>query len=161
MTESSGIASSIFFNSFRDSIFGADWRVQSSSSIISGQWIYFYVYQDVGSTATSSGSYLRFYLPPIVEVSPSFDPNNDCRIANNINSCQITFARTSTYLQVTIRGSSTYLVSNPNIFPYRTTVVIYLRNILFPKSSSNKVIYPVYATLYKSDVVNPTQYMRA
>lgn len=64
--------------------------------------------------------------------------------------------KTSTYLQVTIKGSASYLVSNPNIFPYQTSIYIYLRNILFPKSSSNKIIYPVYATLYKSDIVNPT-----
>lgn len=135
--------------------------MQSAPSFISGQWIYFRVYQSIGSTATSSGSYLRFYLPPIVEVSPSFNPNNDCRINNVVSSCQIAFSKTSTYLQVTISGSSTYLSTNPNIFPYTTYVTIYLTNILFPKSSSNKMVYPVYATLYKSNVVNPTEYMRA
>lgn len=68
--------------------------------------------------------------------------------------------KTSSYLQITIKGSTSYLVSNPNIFPYRTSIYIYLRNLLFPKSSSNKIVYPIYATLYKSDVVNPTEYMR-
>lgn len=66
LVEGSGISYSNFFNNFYDNRFSWSWRVQSSTSFISGQWIYFYVYQNIDSTATSSGSYLRFYLPPIV-----------------------------------------------------------------------------------------------
>lgn len=113
------------------------------------------VYQNIGSTATSAGSYLSFYLPPIVQVSPSFNVSNDCRISNNQFSCDIVFTRTSNYLKVTIKGSASYLVGTPNIFPYTSTIYIYLTNIYFPKASTNKVIYPIYATLYKSDIVNP------
>ena len=123
----------------------------SSATHDLGRWVYFYVYQSIGATATSSGAYLRFYLPPQVERASNFDPVNDCRINNNVDSCDITFNQTSNYLRVTVKGKGTY--STSNIFPHNTGVNIYLRNILFPPSS-NKVVYPVYATLYKSDVPN-------
>ena len=125
----------------------------SSATHDLGRWVYFYVYQSIGNTATSSGAYLRFYLPPQVEIASNFDPINDCRINNNVDSCDITFYQTSNYLRITVKGKGLYLNNNPNIFPYNTGVNVYLRNILFPPSS-NKVDYPVYATLYKSDVPN-------
>lgn len=79
---------------------------------------------------------------------------------SNTDSCDITFLRTSNYLRVTIKGKGTYLASNPNPFLYQTDNHIYLRNFIFPPST-NKVVYPIYVTLYKSDVVNPVEYKRA
>lgn len=126
--------------------------------MVSGQWFYIHIYQNIDPSATSSGSYITFYLPPIVQVASNFDVNTDCRISWNTNSCAITFNRTSTYLQVTIQGNAAYLASNPNIFPYQISTYIYLRNIYWPLASTNKVIYQVYMTLYASNVVNPVTY---
>ncbi len=93
-----------------------------------------------------------------MKVLPSFNAVNDCQINWNVNSCAITFVQSSSFLKVTIKGSATYLAGTPNIFPYTTYTTIYLRNIYFSVASTNNILYPVYMTLFKSDVVNPTAY---
>ena len=102
------------------------------------------------------------YLAPTVVVSPTFDPSLDCRIAStaNTNSCDIVFEQTTTYLKVTIRATASYAVGTPNPFPYNQRIYVYLRNIRFPKSSSTQTVYPIYVSLYKSNIVNPTAYRR-
>lgn len=113
------------------------------------------MYQNIGSTATSAGSYIRFYLPPIVQVATTFNANTDCTITSQA-SCYVTIDSQSTYLQVTVKG-----ISTSNVFPYQTYIEVRLYNFLFPLASTNKIVYPIYLTLYKSDIVNPTEYRRA
>ena len=158
MQEASGGVQSSFFWNYYDNQFGWSWRTRSSSTMISGQWFIIRIYQNIHISATSSGSYITFYLPPIVQVATNFDINNDCRISWNTNSCSITFYRTSNYLQVTIQGNAAYLASTPNIFPYQTSTYIYLRNMYWPLASSTKTIYQIYMSLYASNVVNPVVY---
>ena len=158
MQEASGGVQSSFFWNYYDNQFGWSWRTRSSSTMISGQWFYIHIYQNIHISATSSGSYITFYLPPIVQVATNFDINNDCRISWNTNSCSITFYRTSNYLQVTIQGNAAYLASTPNIFPYQTSTYIYLTNMYWPLASSTKTIYQIYMSLYASNVVNPVVY---
>lgn len=129
-----------------------------SSGSYTGGWIYLQIYQRVSSTATSSGSFVEFYLPPNVQVEPSFDPNNDCRISWSTNACDITFDQTATYLKITIKASTSYAATTPNPFDYNVNRYIQLKNIYFPKASTKRQIYSIYITLYKSNVVNPTVY---
>jgi hypothetical protein len=96
-----------------------------------------------------------------VQVSTSFNANTDCTIQSVAGSCLVTIVPTSTYLQVTVKGSPTYLSGTPNAFNYQTTVDVRLYNFVFPLASTNKIVYPIYLTLYKSDIVNPTEYRRA
>lgn len=158
LVEGSGVIMKSFFYNYYDNQFGWSWRVRSSTSMVSGQWFYIHIYQDIDPSATSSGSYITFYLPPYVQVSSSFDPNTDCRISWNTNSCIITFTRTSTHLQVTIQGNAAYLATTPNLFPYQTSTYIYLTDMYWPYASTPKYIYQVYMTLYASNVVNPVTY---
>lgn len=62
---------------------------------------------------------------------------------------------------MTIKATGTWAASNPNAFPYRSTINIYIRNLLFPTTTTTKVIYPIYATLYKADAVGTVVYRRA
>ena len=62
---------------------------------------------------------------------------------------------------MTIKATGSFATSMPNPFPYQYRTWIYLRNLLFPTTSTTKVIYPIYCTLYKSDVVNPVAYRRS
>lgn len=91
LVESSGVAFDNFFSSFRDNIFGAGWRVQSATDFDASQVFQVIIYQDIGNTATSSGSYLKLYFPPNVQRSPSFNSSDDCRFQNNLNSCNVVF----------------------------------------------------------------------
>lgn len=59
---------------------------------------------------------------------------------------------------MTIQGNAAYLASNPNIFPYQTSIFIYLTNMYWPLASSTKTIYQIYMSLYASNVVNPVVY---
>ena len=158
LAEGSGVSVSSFFWNYYDNQFGWSWRTRSSTSLISGQWFYIQIYQNINPTATSSGSYITFFLPPFVQVASTFDPNNDCRFNWVTNSCAVTFTRTSTHLQVTIQGSSSYLSGTPNPFPYQTSTMVYLTNMNWPYSSTNKYNYQVYMALYASNVVNPVTY---
>ena len=79
-------------------------------------------------------------------------------MSNNVNSCDITFDQTATYLKVTIKASTSYAATTPNPFDYYANRYVYLRRINFPKASTKRQIYVVYVSLYKSDVVNPTVY---
>lgn len=133
----------------------------SGSTFDTGQWYYIIIYQRFSSTGTSSGSYIQFYLPPNVQISPSFSAGNDCRFGSTYNSCDVAFEQTATYLKITIKATGSYAVSNPNPFPYNSRIYLYIRNILFPKAATDRQIYPIYMTLYKSDVVNPTYYRKA
>jgi len=91
-------------------------------------------------------------------IGVGFDTTTDCLINSSPNYCILTYYQTPTYLKLTIKGSSTYLSTNPNMFPYNTYTTIILKNIYFPVTSSNKNLYPVYVTLFKSDIVNPIPY---
>jgi hypothetical protein len=161
IVDGSGITKDSFFDAFYDSTFNTAWRVMYADSYGTGQWLYLRIYQAISSTATSSGSYVEFYLPPTVQVSPSFDPTNDCRFDNNLNSCNIVFVQTATYLKVTVKAIGTYAAGKSNPFPYQSYTYIYLQNILFPQATTNRVIYPIYVTLYKADIVNPPAYRSA
>jgi hypothetical protein len=158
LAEGSGVAESSFFWSFYDNQFHWGWRTRSSTSIISSQWFYVQIYQNIDPSATSSGSYITFFLPHFVQVASNFDPINDCRFDNVANTCVITLNRTSTYLQVTVQGSASYLATNPNPFPFQTSVFVYIRNMNWPFASTNKYNYQVYIALYASNVVNPITY---
>lgn len=63
------------------------------------------------------------------------------------------------YLKITIKPNSNYTTSVPNLFPFASATYISLKNLMFSLSTSNKNLYPLYMTLYKSDVVNPTTYL--
>jgi len=158
LVEGSGVYASSFFNNFYDSYLGWGERVSSAPTINSGQWFYYNIYQNIAVDATSAGSWVDLYLSPNVVVSPTFNTSSDCQLWWNVSSCIITFTRTSSYLKITVKGTASYLASYPNPFPFQYQNYICLRNIMFPYSSTNKNIYPAYATLYKSDVVNPTAY---
>jgi len=158
LIEGSGAIQSSFFWNYYDNQFGSSWRVMSSSSIASGQWFNIQIYQNINPSATSSGSYITFFLPPFVQVASNFNTSSDCQISWTTNSCLITFNQTSTYLQVTIQGTASFLASNPNIFPYQSSTFIYLRNMYWPYASTAKTTYQVYMALYASNVVNPVTY---
>jgi hypothetical protein len=149
---------STFFDSFNDNKFSTRWRVMSSTAINSTQTFTITILQNMGATSTSSGSYLSIYLPPIVQISSSFNSNSDCTIQGVTNSCVVTYSQTSSYLQINVQGSSTYLLSNPNIFPYNTYISIYIKNMNFPFASTVKTMYQIYLALYASNVVNPITY---
>lgn len=158
IVEGSGVVTSNFNANFYDNIFGNSYRVKSGSNFDAGQLFYLYYNQYIGSTATSAGSYMSMYLPPNVQVASNFDSNTDCMISGNTNSCAISFLQTSTYLKITIQGTTSYLASVPNIFPYNTGRYIYLKNIYFPTASTVKTIYQIYFALYEGNVVNPNTY---
>lgn len=103
---------------------------------------------------------MELYFPPNVQVSPSFNSSYDCQFEWNQNSCNIVFVQTATYLKMTIKPTGTWSTNMPNGFPYQYRTWIYLRNILFPTTSTTKTVYPIYCTLYKSDVVNPVAYRK-
>lgn len=154
LVESSGILTSDFLSDIYDNQFFSTERARASSSIVAGQYLQLTFWQNVGSTATSSGAYLEVYLSPYISVSASFSQTNDCRINGATSTCLFTYFQTSSYLKLVIKGSNP-LVNN---FPYRTTVSVQIYNLLFPLTSSNKNLYPVYIALYKADVVSPTSY---
>lgn len=160
LTESSGVVTSNFFNSFQDSKFSTPWRVMSSANIDATQTFQITIYQSISATATSSGSYLSVYLPPSVQIGSNFNPSTDCMFqsTSNPNSCSVTYSQTSSYLLLTIQGSSTYLASNPNVFPVNTYINIFLKNLNFPKTSTVKNMYQIYVSLFASNVVNPVTY---
>ena len=148
-----------FFYSFSDNKFSSTaWRVMSSSTMDSTQTFQISIYQNMGQTATSSGSYVSIYFPPIVQISSSFNSNSDCTIQGFSNSCVVTYSQTSNYLQLNIQGSSSYLTSNPNIFPSGSIITIYIKNLNFPYASTAKTMYQIYVALYASNVVNPITY---
>ncbi len=45
-----------------------------------------------------------------------------------------------------------------NIFTKQTYMSVYIYNIVPPRSSSNKYIYPCYFTLFKTDAVGSVEY---
>ena len=163
LVDGSNIDDDNFFEHWYDNYIGWVDRVISTPTF-DNRWFYLRILNYISATATSAGAYVEFYLSPLVEVSPTFDPNSDCRFHSTsstyMGSCNIVFVKTANYLKITIKATGSYAVSNPNPFPHNTRRYIYLRNMVYPKSSSNKVIYPIYMTLYKSDVVNPTAYRR-
>ena len=130
----------------------------STSSMDTTQIFYLRIYQNINAVATSSGSYLSIFLPPTVQISSSFNSNTDCFIQGVSSSCVVTYTQTSTYLQINVQGSSSYLSSNPNIFPFQNTITITLKNLNFPYASTAKTMYQVYLALYASNVVNPITY---
>jgi hypothetical protein len=130
----------------------------STSTVDSTQVFQITINQNMNAVATSSGSYLSIFLPPIVQISSGFNANTDCQIQGVANSCVVTFTQTSNYLQINVQGSSTYLSNNPNIFPFGSYITIYLKNLNFPYASTAKTAYPVYLALYASNVVNPVTY---
>ena len=148
IVEGSGMVTSNFNPNFYDNMFGTSFRVMSDTNFNPSQILYIYYNQLIGTTATSAGSYMTMYLPPSVQVSPNFNSSSDCQISGSLNSCIITFMQTSTYLKITIQGTTSYLASVPNIFGYNTGRYIYLRNILFPAASTVKTIYQIYFALY-------------
>lgn len=165
LTEDSGIGANSFFWNFYDSQFSWGERVMSSATISASQWFYIQIYQNVGVLATSAGSYLDLYFSPNVIISSSFNQNVDCQLYQGTfsaswqaNTCLVTITQTSTYLKITVRANTAYIVTVPNLFPFQSSTYIRLKNMAFTLSSSNKNVYPVYCALYQSDVVNPTTY---
>jgi hypothetical protein len=139
--------------------------VISYSTINTGQWFEFQIYQSINAIATSAGSYIDIYFSPKVIIALSFDQNADCMLYQTTlrpswvsNACQISVTQASTHLRLTIRANTNYLTTVPNFFPYQSTSYIRLKNLAFTLSSSNLNVYPVYCALYQSDVVNPTTY---
>jgi len=139
--------------------------VKSTSSIDTTQTFTLSIYQDINSIATSSSSYIELYFSPNVVISNSFDPNQDCQLRQSStqgsymsNSCSVAYTQAPGFLKITIKPNSAYSISVPNLFPYRSTTFILLKNMMFSLSTSNKNLYPLYMTLYKSDVVGPTTY---
>lgn len=136
-----------------------------STTISGSQWFYLQIYQNIGATATSTGSYIDMYLSPKVIISTSFNQNNDCQIfqnqtvpSYNSNTCLVSIVQTSTYVRLTIQANATYLSTISNLFPYQSFTYIRLKNMAFPLTSSNKNVYPLYLALYQSNVVNPITY---
>lgn len=160
LVESSGVVTSDFFDSFTDNKFWTRWRVMSSSTFDSSQIFQITVRQIISATATSSGSYLSIYLPPNVQIASNFNSNTDCMFQTNTNtgSCTLTYFQTSSHLQLNIQGSASYLINNPNVFPFNTYIQIYIKNLNFPITSSTKTMYQVYASLFASNVVTPITY---
>lgn len=52
--------------------------------------------------ATSAGSYLIIYFPPLVSFDPTFDEMTDCRFNNSANSAQCAVTQTSNYVKMVI-----------------------------------------------------------
>lgn len=136
------------------------------SSINLGQWIVVTrIYQNINPIATSAGSYVDIYLPPSVTIGSNFDQNTNCRLYQSAfqanwlsNSCLVDILRTPSYVKLTVRANANYLLTVPNLFPYQSYTYIQMNNIAYTTVSTNKNVYPIYCTLYKSDVVNPTAY---
>lgn len=118
----------------------------------------FYFYNQISSLATSTGSYVDIFLSPNVQLTSSFNATNDCRFDGVTATCSLIITQTPNYLQLTVRGSTTYLAGTPNPFAQNTWRYISFFNLFHPRTTSNKYFYPVYLTLYKADVVNPTTY---
>lgn len=169
LIEGSGVTYSNFYSSFNDNTVpfsGWNERVKSTSTIDSNQQFTLCIQQSINSIATSSSSYIELYFSPNVVISNSFDPNQDCQLRQSStqgsyspNSCSVSYLQAPSYLKITIKPNSAYSSTVPNLFPYASATYILLKNIMFSLSTSNKNLYPLYITLYKSDVVNPTTYL--
>ena len=62
---------------------------------------------------------------------------------------------------MTVKATGTFATNNPNPFDYNVDRYVRIRNFLFPKSATDRQLYIVYMTLFKSDVVNPVYYRKA
>ncbi len=81
--------------------------------------------------------------------------NNDCRYGNVVGSAVCTREKTASYLKLTIKSNSPS-ITNP--LPKQTYTYIYIYNVIPPRSTSNKHIYPCYFTLFKTDSPGATEY---
>jgi hypothetical protein len=113
------------------------------------------------SEYTSAGSYFEIYLPPMVEFSPDFDPNTNCRFSTSANSGVCEVNKTSNFVHIIFRAAESYLESVPNPFPTNTNTYINIYNIKFPRTSSNKYPFSAYLRLFNSSAVNPTAFMQS
>ena len=114
--------------------------------------IHIYPYSSQGIT-TSSGSYLEFYLPPVIEFFPDFDPNTDCRFSGSSNSALCTVTKTSNYVHIIVKSTASWEASYPNYFPINNHRYIHIYRIKFPRSSSAKYPHMIYARLFSSSAV--------
>jgi len=110
------------------------------------------------SSSLSATNYLDLYLSPNFKVDPTFNQNTDCRINWASNSCLVTIVQNPNYVRLTIKSNATWAASNPYMFTYQTYTYFILYKIWPLVASTNKNVYQYYATIYKSDVVNPVMY---
>jgi hypothetical protein len=156
--QSSGVTTSSFSANFWDSQFGWTDRVVQTTVAGTGRYFAIQIYQNINSLATSANSYIDVYLSPNFLVASSFNQNTDCRFDNTAGTCLMTTVTTPNYVKLTIKATSSYLSGTPNPFAHQTYRTVYIYNIMPTITSSNKNLYPVYITLYQSDVVSPVAY---
>ena len=94
---------------------------------------------------------LNLILNEINIIDNDFNSNTDCRLNSlgNTGSAICTREKTPNYLKLKITSVSN--IVNP--FPKNSNIPVYIYNILPPRSTSNKYIFPCYFTLYKTDGV--------